>query len=174
MKACNAVYHATIPPSAGFVTPNPTVEWNEIPFFVPTKALDWAKPESNPRRAGISAFGFGGTNFHVTLEEYVPDYHAEIVEEWSGRWEAYAGVSTSSSSKPSLTHDELKAIEGGLLLLSGESVDAVKSKLSAISFTGPNFDDDPKGIRLSFTLPGHWSFDVSDSGKNGDQCNLLG
>ena len=163
MKACNAVYYATIPPSAGFVTPNPTVEWNEIPFFVPTKALDWAKPESNPRRAGISAFGFGGTNFHVTLEEYVPDYHAEIVEEWSGRWEAYAGVSTSSSSKPSLTHDELKAIEGGLLLLSGESVDAVKSKLSAISFTGPNFDDDPKGIRLSFTLPGHWSFDVSDS-----------
>ena len=163
MKACNAVYHATIPPSAGFVTPNPTVEWDEIPFFVPTKALDWAKPESNPRRAGISAFGFGGTNFHVTLEEYVPDYHAEIVEEWSGRWEAYAGVSTSSSSKPSLTHDELKAIEGGLLLLSGESVDAVKSKLSAISFTGSNFDDDPKGMRLSFTLPEHWSFDVSDS-----------
>ena len=78
MKACNAVYHATIPPSAGFVTPNPTVEWDEIPFFVPTKALDWAKPESNPRRAGISAFGFGGTNFHVTLEEYVPDYTQKL------------------------------------------------------------------------------------------------
>ncbi|MGB1490677.1 MAG: acyltransferase domain-containing protein, partial [Candidatus Poseidoniaceae archaeon] len=163
MKACNAVYHATIPPSAGFVTPNPTVEWNQIPFFVPTKALDWAKPESNPRRAGISAFGFGGTNFHVTLEEYVQDYHADIVEEWSGRWEAYAGISTSSSSKPSMTHDELKAIEGGLLLLSGNSVDAVKSKLSAISITGSNFDDDPKGIRLSFTLPEHWSYEVSDS-----------
>ena len=162
MKACNAVYHATIPPSAGFVTPNPTVEWDEIPFFVPTKALDWAKPDSNPRRAGISAFGFGGTNFHVTLEEYVPDYHAEIVEEWSGRWEAYAGISTSNSTKPSMTHDELKAIEGGLLLLSGESVDEVKSKLSAISFTGSNFDDDPKGMRLSFTLPERWSYDVSD------------
>ena len=163
MKACNAVYHATIPPSAGFVTPNPTVEWNEIPFFVPTKALDWAKPDSNPRRAGISAFGFGGTNFHVTLEEYVPGYHAEIVEEWRGRWEAYAGISTSSSSKPSMTHDELKAIEGGLLLLSGDSVDAIKSKLSAILLSDSNFDDDPKGIRLSFTLPEYWSFDVNDS-----------
>ena len=163
MKACNAVYHATIPPSAGFVNPNPTVEWDQIPFFVPTKALDWAKPESNPRRAGISAFGFGGTNFHVTLEEYVPDYHADLIEEWAGRWEAYAGISESTSSKPSMTHDELKAIEGGLLLLSGDSIDSVKSKLTAISFTGSNFDDDPKGIRLSFTLPEHWSFDVSHS-----------
>ena len=44
MKACNAVYHNTIPPSAGFQTPNPTVEWNEIPFFVPTKARDWPEP----------------------------------------------------------------------------------------------------------------------------------
>ena len=163
MKACNAVYHATIPPSAGFVNPNPTVEWDQIPFFVPTKALDWAKPESNPRRAGISAFGFGGTNFHVTLEEYVPDYHAGLIEEWAGRWEAYAGISESTSSKPSMTHNELKAIEGGLLLLSGDSIDSVKSKLTAISFTGSNFDDDPKGIRLSFTLPEHWSFDVSHS-----------
>ena len=163
MKACNAVYHATIPPSAGFETPNPTVEWGEIPFFVPTKALDWPKPESNPRRAGISAFGFGGTNFHVTLEEYVPDYHAGLVSEWDGRWDAYAGTAPTSSSKPTMTHEELKAIEGGLLLLSGESVEAVKSKLAGITFSGSNFDDDPKGMRLSFTLPEHWSYDTSDS-----------
>ena len=163
MKACNAVYHATIPPSAGFETPNPTVEWDQIPFFVPTKALDWPKPESNPRRAGVSAFGFGGTNFHVTLEEYVPEYHAALVSEWDGRWEAYAGITTSSSSKPTMTHEELKAVEGGLLLLSGDSVESVKSKLESITFSGTNFDDDPKGMRLSFTLPEHWSFDASDS-----------
>ena len=163
MKACNAVYHATIPPSAGFETPNPTVEWDEIPFFVPTKALDWPKPESNPRRAGISAFGFGGTNFHVTLEEYVPDYHAELVTEWDGRWDAYAGLASDSSLKPTMTHEELKAIEGGMLLLSGESVDAVKSKLTAVSFSGANFDDDPKGMRLSFTLPEKWSYETSDA-----------
>ena len=128
MKACNAVYHATIPPSAGFENPNPTVEWGEIPFFVPTKALDWPKPESNPRRAGISAFGFGGTNFHVTLEEYVPNYHADLVSEWDGRWDAYAGTTSNSSSKPTMTHEELKAVEGGLLLLSGDSVETVKTK----------------------------------------------
>ena len=163
MKACNAVYHATIPPSAGFETPNPTVEWTQIPFFVPTKALDWAKPDSNPRRAGVSAFGFGGTNFHVAVEEYDVEYHAELVSHWDGRWEAYAGSFASSPSKATMTHEELKAVEGGLLLLSGDSVDAVKSKLSAITFSGPNFDDDPKGMRLSFSLPERWSFETSDS-----------
>jgi len=162
MKACNAVYHATIPPSAGFETPNPTVEWDQIPFFVPTKALDWAKPESNPRRAGISAFGFGGTNFHVALEEYVPDFHASLVAEWDGRWEAYAGIERQSPSNPTMTHEELKAVEGGLLLISGDSIGAVKNKLSAIVFSGTNFDDDPRGMRLSFTLPEHWSFDTKD------------
>ena len=162
MKACNALYYATIPPSAGFETPNPTVEWDQIPFFVPTQALDWAKPQSNPRRAGISAFGFGGTNFHVALEEYVPEFHAEMVAEWEGRWEAYAGVA-KTTVKPSLTHEQLKAVEGGMLLLSGDSVESVKEKLSSIAFSETNFDTDPNGIRLSFTLPKYWSYDANDS-----------
>ena len=62
-----------------------------------------------------------------------------------------------------MTHEEIKAIEGGLLLLSGDSVETVKSKLAGITFSGSNFDDDPKGMRLSFTLPEHWSYDTSDS-----------
>jgi acyl transferase domain-containing protein/acyl carrier protein len=163
MKACNAVYHNTIPPSAGFITPNPTVEWDEIPFFVPTAARDWPEPEAHPRRAGVSAFGFGGTNFHVAIEGYNPQYHADLVTHWDGRWEAYAGIEPVSESNATMTHEELKAVEGGLLLLSADSLDSVKSKLTAISFTGPTFDDDPKGIRLSFTLHDHWSFDTNDS-----------
>ena len=163
MKACNAVYHNTIPPSAGFVTPNPTVEWDQIPFFVPTEAREWPEPESHPRRAGVSAFGFGGTNFHVAIEGYDPQFHADLVRHWDGRWEAYAGENTSSQATATMTHEELKAIEGGLLLLSGDSVDSLKSKLTAISFSESNFDNDPKGIRLSFTLPEHWSFNEADS-----------
>jgi acyl transferase domain-containing protein len=162
MKACNSVYHSTIPPSAGFQTPNPTVEWGEIPFFVPTEARDWPEPESHPRRAGVSAFGFGGTNFHVAIEGYSPQFHADLVSHWDGRWEAYAGLSVSDS-KPTMTHEELKSVEGGLLLLSGESLAAVKSKLTAISFSGPNFDNDPRGMRLSFTLQDYWSYSESDS-----------
>ena len=73
MKSVLSLHHRTIPPSAGFETPNPTVEWGNIPFFVPTQAMEWPRPASNPRRVGVSAFGFGGTNFHIALEGYEPD-----------------------------------------------------------------------------------------------------
>ena len=57
-----------------------------------------------------------------------------------------------SSAKASFTHEELRAIEGGLLLLSGSSIDELVSQLDSISFNGPNFDDDPRGVRLSVEL----------------------
>ena len=162
MKACNSVRYATIPPSAGFETPNPTVNWDEIPFFVPTEARDWPKPEAHPRRAGVSAFGFGGTNFHVAVEGYDPEFHAPIAADWESRWKIYSQVDASSSLEASLTHDELKAVEGGLLLLSAASIDELKTKLSAVAFNGSTFDEDPRGIRLSFVLPKAWSYNTSD------------
>ena len=44
LKTSYALHHRTIPPSAGFVNPNPTVEWSENPFFVPTQAMEWLRP----------------------------------------------------------------------------------------------------------------------------------
>ena len=88
IKSVMALHHRTIPPSAGFQTPNPTVDWQNIPFFVPTSPMEWPEPESHPRRAGESAFGFGGTNFHIALEGYNPEYHTRIAEDWQQRWNA--------------------------------------------------------------------------------------
>ena len=48
-----------------------------MPFFVNTEAQPWEEPVGEVRRAAVSSFGFGGTNFHVVLEEYVPGLHAE-------------------------------------------------------------------------------------------------
>lgn len=163
LKASYALHHRTIPPSAGFVNPNPTVEWDENPFFVPTQALEWPAPEGHPRRAGVSAFGFGGTNFHVALEGFDPEYHASISNMWDERWAAYSGKGSAvipdadsildKSAIPVYSHEEMKAIEGGVLLLSGASISDVKSKLESISFSGTNFDDSPSGSRLSSELP---------------------
>jgi acyl transferase domain-containing protein/acyl carrier protein len=164
MKSVMALHHRTIPPSAGFETPNPTVEWSEIPFFVPTEAREWPQPDGHPRRAGISAFGFGGTNFHVALEGYEPSYHQPLAASWDQRWNAYSGgdlTSKSSSSAPSIhdasavpsmTHEELKAIEGGMMLLSSSTLGGLKAALQAVNFEGATFDDDPKGMRLSKAL----------------------
>ena len=168
MKSVLALYHRTIPPSAGFETPNPTVEWGNIPFFVPTQAMEWPRPESNPRRVGVSAFGFGGTNFHIALEGYEPDYHAPLAQHWQQRWDAYSqpieGLQSNrtsgevavsildSTASPSMTHQQLKEVEGGMLLLSGSDIVQLKQQIEAISFEGPNFDDDPRGLRLSQAL----------------------
>jgi len=164
MKSVMALHHRTIPPSAGFETPNPTVEWSEIPFFVPTEAREWPQPDGHPRRAGISAFGFGGTNFHVALEGYEPAYHQPLAASWDQRWNAYSGGELTSnnspsapsihdaSAVPSMTHEELKAIEGGMLLLSSATLDGLKATLQSVNFQGATFDEDPKGMRLSKTL----------------------
>ncbi len=164
LKVTMALHHATIPPSAGFETPNPTVDWSDNPFFVPTEPMAWAQPDGHPRRAGVSAFGFGGTNFHVALEAYDPELHAAMGGAWASRWDAYVGGSAApaaasildASASPSLDHASLKAVEGGVLLLSGDSVEAVSELLAGRSVDGPTFDEDPRGHRLSAVFP-EWS-----------------
>ncbi len=67
IKTTMAIYNKVLPPSVNFETPNPTVDWATSPFRVITKAEPWNTDKV--RRANVSAFGFGGTNFHVALEE---------------------------------------------------------------------------------------------------------
>ena len=78
-----------IPPSAGFEVPNPTVDWNSIPFYVPTYAKEWDKLGSLPRRAAVSAFGFGGTNWHIVIEEFDKKFHLGLAVEWRQRWSTF-------------------------------------------------------------------------------------
>ena len=62
-----------------------------------------------------------------------------------------------------MTHDELKSIEGGLLLVSANSIEGLATKLQAISFEGPSFDEDPCGRRLSSELFKASQFNKDDS-----------
>ena len=55
-------------PSLNFERANPTIDFDNSPFFVSTRLEPW-ETGSKPRRAGVSSFGFGGTNAHVVLEE---------------------------------------------------------------------------------------------------------
>ena len=64
-----------LPPTLGVELPNRRVRFEESPFYVNSETRPWIKsPGESPRRAGVSAFGFGGTNFHAVLEEYTGDY----------------------------------------------------------------------------------------------------
>ncbi|WP_394836410.1 amino acid adenylation domain-containing protein [Pendulispora rubella] len=80
IKAALAVREGRIPASLHFEAPNPAIDFERSPFRVATRLLDWAT--SGPRRAGVSAFGLGGTNAHAVLEEPPsPVAHAENAEE---------------------------------------------------------------------------------------------
>ena len=72
LKAALALHHKVLPPSIDFERPNPNIDWSRSPFAVNTELRDWEVPPAAIRVAGVSAFGFGGTNFHTVLEEYVP------------------------------------------------------------------------------------------------------
>lgn len=68
IKTALALKNKQIPPSINFEKPNPAINFENSPFYVNTSLQDW-QSEGVPRRAGVSAFGFGGTNSHVVLEE---------------------------------------------------------------------------------------------------------
>ena len=70
IKAALVVRDGVIPPSLHYTAPNPKIDFAKSPFFVNTSLREW-KTEGHPRRAGVSAFGVGGTNAHVILEEAV-------------------------------------------------------------------------------------------------------
>jgi len=68
MKAVLSIEHKQIPPSLHFRTPNPEIDFANSPLYVNHRLTEW-KSGKSPRRAGVSAFGIGGTNAHVVLQE---------------------------------------------------------------------------------------------------------
>jgi acyl transferase domain-containing protein/NAD(P)-dependent dehydrogenase (short-subunit alcohol dehydrogenase family) len=72
LKAALALHDKVLPPSVNCEHPNSAIDFAHSPLYVNTKLRPWTVPADTPRRAGLSAFGFGGTNFHAVLEEYIP------------------------------------------------------------------------------------------------------
>jgi acyl transferase domain-containing protein/NAD(P)H-dependent flavin oxidoreductase YrpB (nitropropane dioxygenase family)/NAD(P)-dependent dehydrogenase (short-subunit alcohol dehydrogenase family)/acyl carrier protein len=72
IKATLALHHKVLPPTL-VEKPNPRANLDGGPLYLNTETRPWVKGDGRPRRAGVSAFGFGGTNFHVVLEEYTND-----------------------------------------------------------------------------------------------------
>ncbi len=79
LKAILSVKHGVVPPSPYFERPNPELDLDRSPFFVPTEAMPW-HDLGGPRRAAVSAFGMGGTNAHAIIEQ-APAVPAKPVRE---------------------------------------------------------------------------------------------
>lgn len=67
------LYHGKVPKAVHFETPNPLIPWERLPFIIPRSTIDLVEEgaDEDPNAtvvAGVSAFGFGGTNAHIVLE----------------------------------------------------------------------------------------------------------
>ena len=69
IKVVLALQNQQIPASLHFKEPNPHIPWEQLALKVPTTCVPWSSPPGKSRLAGVSSFGFGGTNAHVILEE---------------------------------------------------------------------------------------------------------
>jgi acyl transferase domain-containing protein/NAD(P)H-dependent flavin oxidoreductase YrpB (nitropropane dioxygenase family)/NAD(P)-dependent dehydrogenase (short-subunit alcohol dehydrogenase family)/acyl carrier protein len=96
INAALALHHKVLPPLL-VEKPNSKARFEDSPFFLNTEARPWVHGGPGPRVAGVSAFGFGGTNFHAVLEEYTGDYLAQT-QPALNRWPAELLVWRRSST----------------------------------------------------------------------------
>ncbi|PLX72401.1 MAG: beta-ketoacyl synthase, partial [Desulfuromonas sp.] len=82
IKASLALYHKTLPPTIKVAKPQQAVTASGSAFYVNSEARPWLPSPDHPRRAGVSALGFGGSNFHCLLEEHRPQ---KMVADWTGK-----------------------------------------------------------------------------------------
>ena len=81
IKTALALHHKVIPPTIKVTNPLEELTGNRTPFYLTAEKRPWLTSGAAPRRAAVSAFGFGGSNFHTILEEYRPN---KTVADWDG------------------------------------------------------------------------------------------
>ncbi|MEU1039102.1 type I polyketide synthase [Streptomyces sp. NPDC005551] len=172
IKAVLALEHRKIPPNLHFEQPNPLIDFDSGPFRVPTTLEDWPAA-GHPRRAAVSAFGVGGTNAHVILEEapatgreaprppedgrrHVLPLSARTPGALRGQADALA---RHLRTRPDLRLDDvahsLRAHRPALrhrLTVTAASVDEAVAALGATGPAGPPVPDEAP--KVAFLLPG--------------------
>ncbi|WP_345962211.1 polyketide synthase [Streptomyces sp. BRB040] len=69
LRTLQALRRATLPPSVNLSELSPDLALDAVPARVATEALPWPAGPDRPRRAAVSAFGTGGINYHLLIEE---------------------------------------------------------------------------------------------------------
>jgi acyl transferase domain-containing protein/NAD(P)-dependent dehydrogenase (short-subunit alcohol dehydrogenase family) len=94
IKSILALHTKVLPPTINVEKPQEIITSGNTPFYVNTETRPWVVSDNKPRRAGVSAFGFGGSNFHCILEEY---RHQKRFNDWDGVSQILAWSGTSAA-----------------------------------------------------------------------------
>lgn len=77
IKVVHALSRKVLPPTIKVEDPAEVIQDGKT-FYLNSEARPWISPTAKPRRASVSSFGFGGSNFHVALEEYIGPNQAPV------------------------------------------------------------------------------------------------
>ncbi|MYH09607.1 MAG: type I polyketide synthase, partial [Gemmatimonadales bacterium] len=130
IKVVLAMRHGVIPKHLHFETPNPGVDWDRLPVRVTSERTQWPPANGRPARAGVSAFGFSGTNVHVVVEGYAAPGGDSAPREELGPWGAPTPVAIAASelvADPSADGGERDSRQTRILPLSAKSESALRS-----------------------------------------------
>ena len=121
MKAALALKHGVIPRHLNFETPNPAMDWDQLPLKVTASEMEWPRRPGHVPTAGVSGFGWSGTNAHVLLESY------EGPDGTVAGGQAFAGPKVAVASRDG-TDAALRRAR--LLPLSAKTEDALRESAS--------------------------------------------
>ncbi|MBI2570997.1 MAG: SDR family NAD(P)-dependent oxidoreductase [Candidatus Schekmanbacteria bacterium] len=110
IKTILAMRHRAVPASLHFRQPNPHIPFAELGVCIPTRCEPWPGVAAEPAIAGVSAFGWGGTNAHVVLEGAPPD----------PRWVGLAAASAAELRERAAAACVASEAGGGLVGVRGE------------------------------------------------------
>ncbi|MEM9445730.1 MAG: SDR family NAD(P)-dependent oxidoreductase [Verrucomicrobiota bacterium] len=130
MKAVLSLYYRVLPPTLHVNRPNPKAQLENGPLYVNTETRPWIR-NGHARRAGISAFGFGGTNYHVTVEEYQDQAISHHNESPCKHWPAELFI-LGAASKEQLK----KRILSFLSEIRAVSTSGANVSLADVAYTG--------------------------------------
>lgn len=128
VKVALALHHRILPPTIKVARPNPAMKLEDSPFYLNTTVRPWFARTGEARRGSVSSFGFGGSNFHVTLEEYRGTHAAArldgspvhlwllgeaSVDAMRARLAALPGQVTSAAALANAAHESHTAFDPG-------------------------------------------------------------
>ena len=101
IKIVLSLKHEILPQNLHFQNPSPHIPWDRLPVRVVDKAIPWQR-NGRARLAGVSSFGFSGTNAHVLIEEAPPE--SAVAKEDSN-----ATSDTAATSEPAARHEPVRS-----------------------------------------------------------------
>jgi acyl transferase domain-containing protein len=111
LKVSLAMHHQCIPANLHFVTPNPEIDFEGLRLRVPVTPQPWPR-RTEPRWAGINAFGYGGTNVHLILQD-APAHRGKADSKIpKSDWSRSSSLSTNAVSRSSTFRPKYEAVGG--------------------------------------------------------------